>query len=231
MFAPRLDILPPAQRSLWPHLVQVPGHFVLYGGTAIALYLGHRQSVDFDFFSDVDLDDEQKNNLLREITWLNGASVLQNEKDTLTVSVDYIGAPIKLSFFGGVKNGCVCEPDKTDDDVLCVASMDDLFAHKLKVIHDRAEAKDYQDIAVMLASGQSLSRGLAALEALFGSSVPPMVTLKSLAYFNDLNEPWRLTDDMKATITRAISGLPNTWEKIAVFSHTLYCPRSKKTRP
>ena len=101
MFAPRLDILPPAQRSLWPHLVQVPGHFVLYGGTAIALCLGHRQSVDFDFFSDVDLDDEQKNNLLREITWLNGASVLQNEKDTLTVSVDYMGAPIKLSFFGG----------------------------------------------------------------------------------------------------------------------------------
>jgi Nucleotidyl transferase AbiEii toxin, Type IV TA system len=231
MFAPRLDILPPAQRSLWPHLVQVPGHFVLYGGTAIALRLGHRQSIDFDFFSDVDLDGEQKNNLLREITWLNGASVLQNEKNTLTVSVDYMGAPIKLSFFGGVKNGCVCEPDKTDDDVLCVASMDDLFAHKLKVIHDRAEAKDYQDIAVMLASGQSLSRGLAALETLFGSSVPPMVTLKSLAYFNDLNEPWRLTDDMKATITRAISGLPNTWEKIAVFSHTLYCPQSKKTRP
>ena len=126
-----------------------------------------------------------------------------------------------------MKNGCVCEPDKTDDDVLCVASMDDLFAHKLKVIHDRAEAKDYQDIAVMLASGQSLSRGLAALETLFGSSVPPMVTLKSLAYFNDLNEPWRLTDDMKATITRAISSLPNTWEKIAVFSHTLYCPQSK----
>lgn len=231
MFAPRLDILPPAQRSLWPHLVQVPGHFVLYGGTAIALRLGHRQSVDFDFFSDVDLDGEQKNNLLREITWLNGASVLQNEKDTLTVSVDYMGAPIKLSFFGGVKNGCVCEPDKTDDDVLCVASMDDLFAHKLKVIHDRAEAKDYQDIAVMLASGQSLSRGLAALETLFGSSVPPMVTLKSLAYFNDLNEPWRLTDDMKATITRAISGVPNTWEKIAVFSHTLYCPQSKKLQP
>jgi hypothetical protein len=208
----------------------VPDHFVLYGGTAIALCLGHRQSVDFGFFSDVDLDGEQKSNLLREIAWLDGASVLQNDKDTLTVSVDYMGAPIKLSFFGGVKNGCVCEPNKTDDDVLCVASMDDLFAHKLKVIHDRAEAKDYQDIAVMLASGHSLSRGLAALEALFGSSVPPMVTLKSLVYFNDLNEPWRLADDMKATIARALSGLPNTWE-IALFSQTLYCLQSKKSRP
>lgn len=122
VFTPRLDILPTAQRGLWPHLVQVPGHFVLYGRTAIALRLGHRQSLDFDFFSDIDLDDGQKNNLLNKIAWLNGASVLQNEKDTLTVSVDYMGAPIRASFFGGVKNGCLCEPDKTDDDVLCVAS-------------------------------------------------------------------------------------------------------------
>ena len=68
MFAPRLDILPPAQRSLWPHLVQVPSHFILYKKTAIALRLGHRQSVDFDFFSDLDLSNEKKNNLLREIT-------------------------------------------------------------------------------------------------------------------------------------------------------------------
>lgn len=109
--------------------------------------------------------------------------------------------------------------------------MDDLFAHKLKVIHDRAEAKDYQDIAVMLANGQSLPRGLAALEALFGSSLPPMITLKSLAYFNDVNEPWRLSGDMKATITTAINGLPNAWEKIAVLSHTLGCRESKNPKP
>ena len=49
---PRLDILPSAQRSLWPHLRELPDDFVLYGGTAIALRLGHRESVDFDFFSD-----------------------------------------------------------------------------------------------------------------------------------------------------------------------------------
>jgi len=51
----RLDILPPAQLALWPELRQIPAHFVLYGGTAIALRLGHRQSVDFDFFTFQDL--------------------------------------------------------------------------------------------------------------------------------------------------------------------------------
>jgi len=51
VFSPRLDILPAAQRRLWPELSSTPDHFILYGGTAIALRLGHRASVDFDFFT------------------------------------------------------------------------------------------------------------------------------------------------------------------------------------
>lgn len=51
MFIPKLDILPGPQRTLWPELKDTPANFTLYGGTAIALRLGHRFSVDFDFFS------------------------------------------------------------------------------------------------------------------------------------------------------------------------------------
>lgn len=41
----RLDILPPAQRQLWPELKKATDEaFVLYGGTAVALFLGHRES-------------------------------------------------------------------------------------------------------------------------------------------------------------------------------------------
>ncbi|WP_443747297.1 nucleotidyl transferase AbiEii/AbiGii toxin family protein [Asticcacaulis solisilvae] len=56
-FAPRTDILPEAQRQLRPYLAEVTRQgFVLYGGTAIALRLGHRVSVDFDFFHHLPLD-------------------------------------------------------------------------------------------------------------------------------------------------------------------------------
>jgi hypothetical protein len=48
-FRPRLDILPPPQRRLWDEFAAIPPEFVLYGGTALALRLGHRQSLDFDF--------------------------------------------------------------------------------------------------------------------------------------------------------------------------------------
>jgi hypothetical protein len=50
-FDPRIEILPLAQKEIWPELAPAPGlSFVLYGGTAVALHLGHRVSIDFDFF-------------------------------------------------------------------------------------------------------------------------------------------------------------------------------------
>ena len=44
-FTPRLDILPPPQRLLWDELSAVPHEFTLYGGTALALHLGHREQM------------------------------------------------------------------------------------------------------------------------------------------------------------------------------------------
>jgi hypothetical protein len=50
-FDPRIDILPPAQQEIWSQLAPAPKlSFVLYGETAVALHLGHRISIDFDFF-------------------------------------------------------------------------------------------------------------------------------------------------------------------------------------
>ena len=221
MLTPRLDILLPAQQSLWPQLVDLPDHFVLYGGTAIALRLGHRESVDFDFFSDVPLDETQKDRLLSEVSWLVGANVLQSDRNTLTVSVPQAGNSIKLSFFGGMRTGRVGTAEMTDDAVLWVASLDDLLAHKLKVVHDRAEGRDYQDIAVMLEHGQSLERGLAAMDALFRSHVPAMITLKALTYFEDINEGWRLTEQMKSVLLNASRNLGKQLDPVEIIARSL----------
>src|SRR5580704_5872851 len=95
-FTPRLDILPAAQRRLWPELKAVPEGFVLYGGTALALHLGHRISEDFDFFGINALDQTR---LLENVSFLAGAQIIQQEKNTLTASVDR-GGLVKVSFFG-----------------------------------------------------------------------------------------------------------------------------------
>ena len=52
-----------------------------------------------------------------------------------------------------------------------VASLDDLMAHKLKVILQRPEKKDYLDIAAMLVAGVALERGLAAAHQLFRKAI------------------------------------------------------------
>src|SRR5437763_12752354 len=57
---PKLGALPPAQREVWSRLPPTCGlNLVLYGGTAIALHLGHRESLDFDFFCSEPLDKKQ----------------------------------------------------------------------------------------------------------------------------------------------------------------------------
>lgn len=66
---PRLDILPAAQRALWMEMSAIPPGFVLYGGTAIALRYGHRQSVDFDFFIHAPFDPEK---LIEQVPFLAG---------------------------------------------------------------------------------------------------------------------------------------------------------------
>jgi hypothetical protein len=153
---------------------------VLYGGTAIALQLGHRASIDFDFFGTVPLD---KAKLRRAMPFLAGATVIQDEPETLVVSTTMAPEPLKVSFFGGLALGRVGEPRLAADGTLLVASLLDLMATKLKAILDRAEAKDYIDIAALLRAGVSLADGLGAFRTLFDGE--PAVVLRAIGYFGD----------------------------------------------
>jgi len=185
VFAPNLDILPDAQKNLWSSLSAITEKgFTLYGGTAIALRLGHRESVDFDFFTEfaVDADD-----LVQSLALLKTARPLQVSLNTYTAIVDdpTTGAGVKFSFFGGLQMGRVGAPDWTDDGILRVASPLDLLATKLKVILQRIEWKDYIDIVALTSAGVPLAEGLAAAAALYPQTFPPSQSLKALTWFEE----------------------------------------------
>lgn len=199
-FAPRLDILPEPQRRLWRELGQMPRHFVLYGGTAIALRAGHRQSVDFDFFSSDRFESEA---LLQDLPLLQGGKILQSAPQTLTVLVQRNG-PVKLSFFGGLTVGRVGVPEQSEDGVLCAASLLDLAGMKAAVVQKRAEAKDYLDLLALMKLGVSLPESLGAALALYPDQFNPMVTLKALTYFADGDLP-TLTPAQQTTLIKAVS--------------------------
>ena len=159
--------------------------FVLYGGTALALRLGHRESIDFDFFAGHHVDKAR----ILGTTLLGHGKVIQDTPNTLTLLVEREGGTVKVSFFTDLVpkrlRGRVGDPEFTDDRILLVASMDDLFATKVKVVLDRAEAKDYHDITALLRSGASLERALGAAQSVYGTAYQPAESVKALSYFGD----------------------------------------------
>ncbi|MDR3669477.1 MAG: nucleotidyl transferase AbiEii/AbiGii toxin family protein [Holophaga sp.] len=185
-FVPELHMLPPNQRALWQSLgcLRHQG-FVLYGGTAISLRLGHRISIDFDFFTERAFDHSA---LIAALPFNERSQVIQEAPNTLTLLVapeNGVGEEVKVSLFGGLTTGRVGNPEVTNDGVIVVASLLDLMGSKLKVIQQRAEKKDYLDIHTMIERGVRLDEGLAAGRALYGKAFQPSEALKAMTFFGD----------------------------------------------
>lgn len=180
---PILNILPQEQLKIYSCLAQVTElDFVLFGGTALALQLGHRESVDFDFFTHKCIDKIQDK--LLNLNGIKPETILQQESDTLVFLTD---SQVKLSFFGELDFVSKAQTIQTDDKILRMADIQSLLATKLKVICDRAEYKDYFDIATILQqkADVNLKDGLNDVAVFFGNDFPIMQILKGLTYFED----------------------------------------------
>ena len=199
-FAPNLSILPPPQLLLWPELDCTPDHFTLYGGTALAVRLGHRVSVDFDFFSSLSFDPDR---LAGTLAYLQDAERVQVDSNTLTCRVDR-GGPVLVSFFGGLGLGQVAARERPAGRSLHVASLLDLAGTKVAVVQKRAEMKDYLDIDALLQHGVDLPTMLAAGGVVYGRSFNPLITLKALSYFNDVP---KLPPEVRSRLLAAVAAV------------------------
>jgi len=213
------EILASAQRRFWEELApRLPMHWVLYGGTAVALRFGHRKSVDFDFFSDQPLGEKQ---LRAALPLLADATILERAPRTLVVSVRIGGKPVKLSFFGSLKIGRVGDPEHLDEGPW-IASPLDLLATKLKALHDRVEARDYIDLEVLLLKGNvSLGRGIGAAHALFGATLNPIDTAKAVGWFEDGDLMQRLPARTRRYLTRVAADFRPGAAKVRIKSRAL----------
>ena len=199
-FRAKLDILPPPQQRLWAELDATPAEFTLYGGTALALRLGHRRSINFDFFSNATFDPE---NLARMLPYLSGAERVQVAPNTLTCRVER-GGPVLVSFYGGLNLGQVAAAERAERSQVPIASLLDIAGTKAAVVQRRAEARDYMDIDALLRHGIDLPRIVAAGLAVYGESFNPLISLKALSYFGDVPS---LSDDIRQRLATAVSGV------------------------
>lgn len=115
------------------------------------------------------------------------AHTIQEDRNTLVLNAAMASGPVKVSFFGNLTIGRVNPPLETSDGTLLVASLEDLLATKLKATLDRAEAKDYRDIAALLSAGVSLERGLGAFAKMYGKD--PGLPLRAIGFFKDGDLP------------------------------------------
>jgi len=206
-FDPRIDILPAQQKLLWEELRPARAlGLTLYGGTAIALHLGHRTSVDFDFFSSKSLDPDE---VRMAFPFLQRKKVqeLQREMNTYTVLTE---SNVKISFFGGISFGRIGSPKVSRDGVAQIASLDDLLATKVKVILQRVEAKDYIDIAAMIQAGVHLPKALAAARLFYGSNFAASESLRAMTYFEggDLKTLSKKTKAILVSAADSVQELP-----------------------
>ncbi len=203
MLTPVLSILPGSQRRLWPELAAIPKHFTLYGGTALALRVGHRTSEDFDFFSNRSFDPGR---LADSVTFLRGAERVQVAPNTLTCRVERDG-PILLSFFGALNLGQAQASQAAEGPGIAVASLLDIAATKLAVIQKRAEVKDYLDIDALLGNGIDLAEALSAGQVVYGHAFNPLISLKALSYFDDVPS---LPSAARSRLTSAVGAVDPT---------------------
>lgn len=176
------DILDANRKEILPLFAIFKPYFYLAGGTALALQLGHRDSIDFDFFCDKSF---LTDNLYEKIEkTFKGHKILktQDQENTLTVLID---DSIKISFFSYpyrlVKSLIETEYFK-------IASIEDIGCMKLSAITSRSTAKDYVDLYFILQKNP-----LATLLDLTKEKFPSLdanLILKSLVYFDDItSEP------------------------------------------
>lgn len=178
-----LNILDDKRRAIIPLLQNLSsGGFYLAGGTGLALQIGHRDSVDFDFFKEGDYDVSELGDMLVSFFVSHTFVITVQEKNTLSCLID---DSIQLSFFG-YHHSLLYPLLKTD--YFDIASISDIGCMKLSAITSRWVEKDYVDLYFIL---QNISLTDLLLDC--AKKFPTLDTgliLKSLVYFDDvLREP------------------------------------------
>ena len=169
----RLDILDNLTKlkNMW---------FVLWWWTALALIFWHRESIDFDFFINEDIDTNQLFEKCLDIFQWYEIVKTYEEKNTLYLLVN----DVKISFFT-YKHKNIWRLIETE--YLNIFSIDDISAMKMWAIQNRATNKDYIDIYYIIKE-IGLNRLLDNFFKKFWNVVSKTYLLKSLVYFDDIVE-------------------------------------------
>jgi hypothetical protein len=174
----RLEILTTQQRELLPFIASFRRSFYLVGGTAIALHIGHRRSIDFDLFA---LKKFNRTRIKQKVF------ELPYHKQTIFDDIDQVHF-----FINGVKTTFFYYPYPVEhcemlNGVISMPSLLSLSAMKAFALGRRAKWKDYVDLYFLLKDQKNKKNISTEAGRIFGQLFSEKLFREQLAFHKDID--------------------------------------------
>lgn len=191
------ETIEPATLELLKKLQDLPvlGNARLVGGTALALQIGHRKSIDIDLFGTLQTE---RTDLVQDLNLIGNVIQLKASPNIHIFTIDGIKVDIvnyPYPWLSSVRTG----------NGIRLAALEDICAMKLSAITGRGTKKDFIDIYFLLQ--YFTLKEMLALYSQKYSDGSTFLVLKSLSYFEDAElepDPFMLTDINWNTIKNSI---------------------------
>ena len=172
------EILNDKQIELLPLVGEFKREYYLVGGTAIALYLGHRRSIDFDLFKFASLN--RKKNLEKVQSSGFPSIVTWNVTDQMNLVVN----EVKVTFF---QYPFQIKANKVFDNIIRLPELLDLAAMKAYALGRRSNLKDYVDLYFLLKKKFTFDEISQRAVSIYGDLFSDKLFRSQLTYFEDVD--------------------------------------------
>ncbi len=173
-----LNILQPNQLSLLPFIKNFKRSFYLVGGTAIALHIGHRKSIDFDLFTKSKINKKRVRDLIYKSNFK--VDLIHEASDQMHYNLN----GVKFTFFEymyDIKHEILLK------DMISMPNLLDLAAMKAFALGRRSKWKDYVDLYFLIRFHFNINEISNRTLELFPTQFSEKLFRSQLQYHNDIN--------------------------------------------
>ena len=172
------EILNDRQHELLPLMAQFRREYYLVGGTAIALYLGHRRSIDFDLFKSGAINHKRNLDKIAATEFTHTITRRVEEQMNLIVN------DVKVTFF---QYPFPVEPTVRFEQTFRLPSLLQLSAMKAYALGRRSKWKDYIDLFFLLRDHFTIGDICTEATRIFGELFSEKMFRSQLCYFEDID--------------------------------------------
>lgn len=201
------QILNRDQLDVLPLISQFNREFYLVGVTAIALHIGHRQSIDFDLFKQKKLHRKKIIDKIR--TFSKSYTITRNVDEQLNLIIQNV----KFTFFEypyEIKASCNFDSIIKMPDLLTLAAM------KAFALGRRSKWKDYVDIYFIIKEHYSINEIAEKAISIFEDSFSEKQFRAQLSFFDDIDYSEEITY-LKQAVSNGEIKLFLTEKAVAIF--------------